>query len=73
MAANLQCLHLGYARISTHGETLDAQLEQLGAERCDKIYREKWPSGAWAKRRELRRLLKNLAAGDVVTVTRSTV
>jgi DNA invertase Pin-like site-specific DNA recombinase len=29
----------GYARVSTTGQTLDAQLEQLRAERCAKIYR----------------------------------
>jgi DNA invertase Pin-like site-specific DNA recombinase len=60
---------LGYARVSTYGQTLDAQLEQLRAEGCAKIYREK-ASGAQADRRELLRLLKGLAAGDVVTVTR---
>jgi DNA invertase Pin-like site-specific DNA recombinase len=60
---------LGYARVSTYGQTLDAQLEQLRAEGCAKIYREK-ASGARADRRELLRLLKALAPGDVVTVTR---
>jgi len=60
---------LGYARVSTFGQTLDAQLEQLKAEGCAKIYREK-ASGAQAERRELLRMLKDLAAGDVVTVTR---
>ena len=60
---------LGYARVSTYGQTLDAQLEQLRAEGCAKIYREK-ASGAQADRRELLRLLNGLAAGDVVTVTR---
>ena len=29
---------LGYARVSTYGQTLDAQLEQLRAERCGRIY-----------------------------------
>src|SRR6202044_137770 len=59
----------GYARVSTVGQTLAAQLDQLKAERCDKIYREK-ASGAQADRRELQKLLKTLAIGDVVTVTR---
>jgi DNA invertase Pin-like site-specific DNA recombinase len=59
----------GYARVSTYGQTLDAQLEQLKAEVCTKIYREK-ASGAQPDRRELLRMLKNLAPGDVVTVTR---
>src|SRR5208282_2071393 len=60
---------LGYARVSTYGQTLDAQLAQLRAEGCARIYREK-ASGAQADRRELLRLLKYLAVGDVVTVTR---
>src|ERR1700759_1418677 len=61
--------NLGCARVSTYGQTLDAQLEQLKAEGCSKIYREK-VSGAQPDRRELLRMLKNLAPGDVVTVTR---
>jgi DNA invertase Pin-like site-specific DNA recombinase len=60
---------LGYARVSTYGQTLDAQIAQLRAEGCAKIYREK-ASGAQADRRELLKLLKELAPGDVVTVTR---
>jgi hypothetical protein len=36
---------------------------------CARIYREK-ASGARPKRRELQRMLKNLVAGDTVTVTR---
>lgn len=60
---------IGYARVSTAGQTLDAQLEQLRAEGCAPIYREQ-VSGARADRRELLRMLKALVAGDVVTVTR---
>jgi DNA invertase Pin-like site-specific DNA recombinase len=60
---------LGYARVSTYGQTLDTQLEQLRANDCSKIYREK-VTGARADRRELLKLLAALAPGDVVTVTR---
>jgi hypothetical protein len=61
---------LGYARISTYGQTLDSQLEQLRAAGCTtKIFREK-VMGARPDRRELLKLLKHLAPGDVVTVTR---
>ena len=59
---------IGYARVSTYGQTLDAQLEQLRREGCAKIFREK-ASGAQADRRQLLRLLKGLTPGDVVTVT----
>ena len=61
---------LGYARVSTYGQTLDSQLEQLRAAGCTvKIYREK-VTGAHNDRRELLKMLKALAPGDVVTVTR---
>ena len=60
---------LGYARVSTYGQTLDAQLEQLRAEGCTAVYREK-ASGAQPDRRELLKMLAGLRSGDIVTVTR---
>jgi DNA invertase Pin-like site-specific DNA recombinase len=60
---------IGYARVSTYGQTLDSQLEQLRQAGCKPIYREK-VTGAQADRRELLKMLKHLAPGDVVTVTR---
>jgi len=62
---------IGYARVSTYGQTLDNQLEQLRAAGCSSrtIYREK-VTGARAVRRELNRMLGKLAPSDVVTVTR---
>jgi DNA invertase Pin-like site-specific DNA recombinase len=61
--------HLGYARVSTYGQTLDTQLEQFRADGCVEIYYEK-VSGAQTDRRELLKLLKALTPGDVVIVTR---
>jgi DNA invertase Pin-like site-specific DNA recombinase len=62
---------IGYARVSTYGQTLDTQLDQLRTAGCSSqnIYREK-VTGARADRRELLRMLDRLAPGDVVTVTR---
>src|SRR5712691_9059259 len=60
---------LGYARVSTYGQTLDAQLEQLRGAGCTKIYREK-VTGAHNDCRELLKMLRGLTPGDVVTVTR---
>jgi DNA invertase Pin-like site-specific DNA recombinase len=62
---------IGYARISTYGQTLDTQLEQLRTAGCSSrnIYREK-VTGARADWRELLRMLDRLAPGDVMTVTR---
>ena len=60
---------LGYARVSSFGQTLDAQLEQLRGAACTRIYREK-VTGAHNDRRELLKMLKGIEPGDVVTVTR---
>src|ERR1700730_3820320 len=64
-----QTRRLGYARLSTYGQTLDAQLKQLRRAGCTKIYREK-ADGARPDRRELLKLLNALAPGAVVMVTR---
>lgn len=60
---------IGYARVSTYGQTLDAQLEQLKAAGCTKVFREK-ATGARADRRELLKLLRYVSTDDVVMVTR---
>jgi hypothetical protein len=60
---------LGYARVSTYGQTLDAQLEHLrSAGWYQDLPRE--GDGAHNDRRELLKMLDHLAASDVVTVTR---
>jgi DNA invertase Pin-like site-specific DNA recombinase len=48
---------LGYARVSTYRQTLDAQLEQLRGAGCNKVRREK-VTGAHSDRRELLKLLR---------------
>ncbi|MBP33035.1 recombinase family protein [Methylobacterium sp.] len=60
---------LGYARVSTVGQTLETQLAQLADAGCTTIFREK-ASGAKASRRELQKLIKALEPGDEVVVTR---
>jgi DNA invertase Pin-like site-specific DNA recombinase len=60
---------IGYARVSTSGQTLDAQLEQLKAAGCDPIFRETM-SGARSDRPELKKALAGLSEGDVLMVTR---
>jgi DNA invertase Pin-like site-specific DNA recombinase len=59
----------GYARVSTDGQSVDAQVRQLTKAGCKKVFRET-ASGAKTDRAQLRRLVDQLAAGDVVTVTR---
>jgi DNA invertase Pin-like site-specific DNA recombinase len=57
------------SQVSTYGQTLDAQLDQLRGAGCTKIYREK-VTGARADRRQFLKMLDDLAPDDVVTVTR---
>jgi DNA invertase Pin-like site-specific DNA recombinase len=59
----------GYARVSTDGQSVDAQVRQLTKAGCKKVFREV-ASGAKTDRAQLRRLLAQLDSGDVVTVTR---
>jgi hypothetical protein len=62
---------IGYARVSTEGQTLDSQLEQLRAAGYSgrNIYREK-VTGVRPDWCELNLMLKHLGPGDVVAVTR---
>ena len=60
---------VGYARVSTDGQTLDAQLASLKAAGATKVYSEK-VSGAKTDRRQLANAIASLAAGDVLLVTR---
>jgi DNA invertase Pin-like site-specific DNA recombinase len=59
----------GYARVSTDSQSVDAQVRQLAKAGCKRVFREV-SSGAKTDRAQLRRLLGQLEAGDVVTVTR---
>jgi DNA invertase Pin-like site-specific DNA recombinase len=60
---------IGYARVSTNGQDLALQQEALKAAGCAKIYAEKM-SGARSDRPRLARMLKALASGDTVIITR---
>ncbi len=59
---------IGYARVSTEGQSLDHQIERLRAAGCEKIYREK-QSGADDRRPVLARCLKSLSEGDTLIFT----
>src|SRR5215471_10986322 len=60
---------VGYARVSTDGQTLDAQHATLKAAGAEKVFAEK-VSGAKTDRRQLQRAIEALGAGDVLLVTR---
>jgi DNA invertase Pin-like site-specific DNA recombinase len=59
----------GYARVSTDGQSLDAQVKELRAAGAEKVFRET-ASGAQTNRAQLARALAQLGKGDVLTVTR---
>jgi DNA invertase Pin-like site-specific DNA recombinase len=59
----------GYARVSTDGQSLAAQLVELKAVGCAKIFQEKI-RGARSDRKQLERLMAVITSGDVLVVTR---
>lgn len=59
----------GYARVSTDGQSVAAQLAELQQAGAAKIFREK-ASGARSDRAELRRVLAVLEEGDTILITR---
>ena len=60
---------LGYARVSTDDQNLDAQTDALAAAGAERIFADK-VSGSLRKRPELDRLLEHLRPGDVVVVAK---
>jgi DNA invertase Pin-like site-specific DNA recombinase len=60
---------VGYARVSTDGQSLEAQEAALKAAGADKVFAEKI-SGIVTDRRQLQRAIDALRDGDVLLVTR---
>jgi DNA invertase Pin-like site-specific DNA recombinase len=60
---------IGYARVSTDGQTLEAQLASLRAVGCSQVFSEK-VSGAKTDRRALAKAIADLGPGDTLIVTR---
>lgn len=58
---------VGYARVSTTGQSLEVQLQALSG--CEIIFREQ-VSGASVEREELKRMLEYVREGDTVKVTK---
>lgn len=58
---------VGYARVSSTGQSLDVQLEKL--KDCDKLFQEK-KSGRTDNREQLQRCLEYVRDGDVFVVTK---
>lgn len=62
-------MKIGYARVSTEDQTLDAQIDALEAAGAERIFKEK-KTGKNRERIELELLLEQLRKGDVVIVTK---
>lgn len=60
---------IGYARVSTDDQNLDAQTDALQAVGAERIYAEKI-TGTVRNRPELAKLLDHLRPGDVIIVTK---
>jgi len=59
----------GYARVSTLGQDLEAQIQALKGEGCEKIYSEKF-TGTKVDRPQFQELLSILREGDTLVVTK---
>src|SRR6516162_3624533 len=60
---------IGYARVSTDGQSLQSQTEALHTAHCERIFAEKL-SGAYADRPQLAKALAALAQGDTLVVVK---
>lgn len=64
-------MKIGYARVSTSGQSLDRQIDSLREAGCERIYSEK-VSAVKKDRPELDRMMDALREGDVVIVSELT-
>jgi DNA invertase Pin-like site-specific DNA recombinase len=62
-------IRVGYARVSSVGQSLDVQVDKLTAAGCDPIFEEK-ASGTRQDRPVLRECLRYLRKGETLVVTR---
>lgn len=61
---------VGYGRVSSAGQSLEVQLEQLRAVPCDEIFTEKRTGTSTDGREALQEMMRYVRKGDVLVVTR---
>jgi DNA invertase Pin-like site-specific DNA recombinase len=59
---------IGYARVSSYGQSLDVQLEKLKA--CDRVFKEKQSARSTDKREQLALCLDYVRDGDTLVITK---
>jgi len=60
-------MKIGYARVSTKGQSFDVQIDALKKAGCEKIYKDV-ASGARSERPALNEMIDNLRSGDVLVI-----
>lgn len=63
-------MKIGYARVSSRGQSLELQLDKLRAAGCEKIFEEKRSGGKGTARPELAQALEFVREGDTLHVTK---
>jgi len=63
-------VNIGYARVSTCGQSLDLQIQKLTGIGCEKIFQEKASAASTVGRPELLAALEFVREGDVFVVSR---
>jgi DNA invertase Pin-like site-specific DNA recombinase len=63
-------MKVGYARVSSRGQSLELQLDKLRAIGCEKIFEEKRSGGKGTSRPELQNALEYVREGDSLYVTK---
>ncbi len=61
---------VGYARVSTVGQSLDVQLDKLTKANCNKVFKEKRSGRQAENRPQLQAALEYVRDGDVLVVSR---
>ena len=63
-------MNVGYARVSSFGQSLEIQLEQLNKVGCEKVFSEKLSGTSTNQRLKLKECIGFVRKGDVLIVTK---
>ncbi|HBM15785.1 MAG TPA: resolvase [Lentisphaeria bacterium] len=63
-------MRIGYGRVSSYGQSLEIQMEQLTKAGCERIFSEKLSGTSTAKRLQLKECISFCREGDTLVITR---